>query len=89
MPQVVVPPPYRGPTQGQARIDVSGATVRECILAVEGRYPGFAELVLDGAGKVHRFVSLFVNGDEIERGDVDLAVTECDRIEILAAVAGG
>ena len=50
MPQVVVPAPYRGPTQGQGRIEVSGATVRECLLAVEGRYPGFAEQVFDGAG---------------------------------------
>ncbi len=89
MPQVVVPAPYRGPTQGQARVDVSGATVRECILAVEGRYPGFAEQVFDGAGKLHRFVSLFVNGDEIEREALDRSLSDADRIEILAAIAGG
>ena len=34
MPQVVVPPPYRGPTLGQERIDVAGATVGECLEAV-------------------------------------------------------
>jgi molybdopterin converting factor small subunit len=93
MPQVVVPPPYRGPTQGRARIEVSGATVRECLLAVERRYPGFAEQVFDGAGKVHRFVSLFVNGDEIEREiereALDRPLSDADRVEILAAIAGG
>ena len=89
MPQVVVPHPYRGPTRGQARIEVSGATVRDCLLAVEGRYPGFAEQVFDGAGKLHRFVSLFVNGDEIERDAVDRPLSDADRVEILAAIAGG
>ncbi len=89
MPQVVVPAPYRGPTQGQGRIEVSGATVRECILAVEGRYPGFAEQVFDGAGRVHRFVSLFVNGDEIGREARERPVRVSDRVEILAAIAGG
>ena len=89
MPQVVVPPPYRGPTQGQARIDVSGATVRECLLAVERRYPGFAEQVFDEAGKVHRFVSLFVNGDAIGRDALDRPLSDADRVEILAAIAGG
>jgi molybdopterin converting factor small subunit len=89
MPQVVVPAPYRGPTRGQGQIEVSGATVRECILAVEGRYPGFAEQVFDGAGRVHRFVSLFVNGDEIGREALDRPLSEADRVEILAAIAGG
>jgi molybdopterin synthase sulfur carrier subunit len=89
MPQVFIPPPYRGPTQGQAEIEVAGATVRECLLAVEHRYPGFAEQVFDEAGQVHRFVSLFVNGDKIGREAVDQTLTEADRVEILAAIAGG
>jgi sulfur carrier protein ThiS len=89
MPQVVIPPAYRGPTQGQARIEVSGATVRECLLAVESRHPGFAEQVFDGGGKVHRFVSLFVNGDEIGREALDRPLSDADRLEILAAIAGG
>jgi len=89
MPQVVIPPPYRGPTRGQARIEVSGATVRECLLAVENCYPGFAEQVFDRAGKVHRFVSLFVNGDEIGREALDRPLSDADQLEILAAIAGG
>ena len=67
MPVVVVPPPYRGPTAGEGEIRVRAATVRACIEAVEARYPGFLPQVLDAHGRVHRFVNLFVNGDEIER----------------------
>jgi molybdopterin converting factor small subunit len=89
MPQVVVPPPYRGPTLGKERIEVSGATVRECLLAVGDRYPGFTEQVFDEAGKVHRFVSLFVNGESIGREALDQPLADADQVKILAAIAGG
>lgn len=89
MPQVRVPPPYRGPTRGQGRIDVDGRTVLECIEAVEQQYPGFRDQVMDAEGHVHRFVQLFINGEEIDRADLAMAVDEGDSVEILAAIAGG
>ena len=66
---VVIPPPYRGPTQGADRVDVAGATVHACIEAVEARHPGFGPMILDASGRVHRFVKLFRNGDQLQ-GDV-------------------
>jgi molybdopterin converting factor small subunit len=89
MPQVFVPPPYRGPTFGQERIDVAGATVGECVEAVCARFAGFRELIFDASGGVHKFVTLFVNGDEIARTALDTPVGGSDRVEILAAIAGG
>ena len=89
MPQVQIPPPYQGPTQGQGRIDVEGRTVLECIDAVETKFPGFRDQVIDAAGDVHRFVQLFVNGDEIDRGALHTPVEPNDSVEILAAIAGG
>jgi len=89
MPQVVIPPPYRGPTLGQERIEVAGGTVGECLEAVGKRFAGFSELIFDGAGRVHKFVKLFVNGDEIERSALDQPVGSADEVEILAAIAGG
>lgn len=89
MPHVVIPPPYRGPTGGLDRIAVEASTVRECIQAVGARYPGFAEQVLDAQGRVHRFVNLFVNGEEIARDAVDTPLGAEDQVEILAAIAGG
>ena len=89
MPIVKIPPPYQGPTRGQAEVQVEGATVRECIEAVGREFPGFAEQVFDASGAVHRFVTLFINGDEIDRAEVDTAVAPTDEVEILAAIAGG
>lgn len=89
MPQVEVPSRYRVPTKGESSIDVEGRTVRECIDAVEARYPGFRELIVDGKGEVQRFVRLFVNGEQLARDGLDTAVSEDARIAILVAPAGG
>jgi molybdopterin converting factor small subunit len=89
MPEVHIPPRYRGPTHGERRVEVRGSTVRECIEAVDSRYPGFGELVFEANGNIRLFATLFVNGEELERGAGDTQVAERDRIEILAAVAGG
>ncbi len=89
MPYVIVPPPYRGPTQGRGEIEVEGATVRDCLDAVGSRFAGFAEQLFDAEGRVHGFVNLFVNGEEIDREALDMALADADRVEILAAIAGG
>jgi molybdopterin converting factor small subunit len=89
MPVVKVPPPYQGPTLGRGSIEVEGSTVRACIEAVGEEFPGFLEQIFDDSGAVHRFVTLFVNGDEIDRREVDKPVAPTDEVEILAAIAGG
>ncbi len=89
MPMIEVPPRYRGPTRGLDLIEVNADTVRTCIDAVESRYPGFGELILDHEGNLRRFVTLFVNGEAIARNAVDTPVAETDHVQILAAAAGG
>jgi molybdopterin converting factor small subunit len=89
MPVVKIPPPYRGPTRGAGAIEVAGATVREALEAVDAGHPGFADLIFDGAGSVHKFVTLFVNGQEIAREAVDAPVAAGDEVDVIAAIAGG
>ena len=89
MPSVIIPPPYRGPTQGESEVAVSARTVRECLQAVESRYPGFGELVFAADGGLPRYVKLFVNGEVLDPGDLDRGVSDGDAVEVLAAIAGG
>ena len=89
MPTVSIPPPYRGPTGGEAEIRVEGTTVLECIDAVEARHPGFRAQILDDGGGLHRFVRLFRNGEPLERDPLATAVGASDEIQVLAAIAGG
>lgn len=89
MPVVLVPTAYRAPTRGVGEVPVEGATVIDCLLAVEAQYPGFRELVLDDDGRLHRFVRLFVNGESLDRKNLDQPLAAEDRLEVLAAIAGG
>jgi sulfur carrier protein ThiS len=88
MPTVIVPAPYRGPTRGEGEVPVEGSTVRACLEAVERSHAGFLAQVVDGSGQVHRFVRLFVNGAPVA-GGLDAPLTGSDRLEIVAAIAGG
>ncbi|MFP6563203.1 MAG: MoaD/ThiS family protein [Myxococcota bacterium] len=89
MPTVSVPGAYRGATRGESEVEVEASSLRGCIEAVEAAYPGFQELVFDGQGALHRFVKLFVNEEEIAPAELDRAVGEGDRVDVLAAIAGG
>lgn len=89
VPIVEVPTRYRGPTHGADLIEVDADTVRGCIEAVEAKHPGFGELILDRRGNVRRFVRLFVNGELIDRDAAGAPVAAGDRVQILAAAAGG
>lgn len=89
---VLIPVIFRGPTQGEARIDTPMDTIGACIDAVEEKFPGLRELVMDPqSGGIHRFVQITLNGEMLERTPEVLAtaVSATDEIEILSAIAGG
>jgi len=89
MPTVFVPTAYRGPTAGTAEVEVDPGSARACLEAVDAQYPGFGDLVFDKQGGLHRFVKLFVNEVQLEADPLDANVGEGDRLEVLAAIAGG
>lgn len=89
MPKLRIPPAYRGPTGGQEMLEVTGASVGACLDAAEARFPGLRAQVVAEDGSVHRFVSLFVNGERLERDALETAVRPEDEIQILAAIGGG
>ncbi len=89
MPRVKIPPPYRGPTGGRAIVRVDGLTVGDCLAALAESHPGLGELLQEPGGALHRFVTVFVNGDEVERSALDTPVGDSDEVEILTALAGG
>jgi hypothetical protein len=85
----VIPPPYRGPTRGLEHVEVPAGTVAACIEAVEARHPGFRVQILDDAGRLHRFVRLFRNGEQLGGDVLGVEIGPDDRLEVLAAIAGG
>ena len=66
-----------------------GSTVRELLDDLEGRYPGFKDILVTD-GQLHRFVNIYLNDEDIRFLDkLDTPVKEGDTLSILPALAGG
>jgi molybdopterin synthase sulfur carrier subunit len=86
---VRIPTPLRSLTGGNEQVEVSGATLREVIEALEKQHPGIKDRLLDEKG-VRRFVNIYV-GDEDSRflDGLDTKLSSGVEISIVPAIAGG
>lgn len=91
MPIVTIPTAFRGTTHGASHVEVPPGTIKSCLESVGAGAPGFLELCLDADGNAQRWLKFFVN--EVQIADsvdaLQVEVGEDDRLEVLAAVAGG
>lgn len=77
-------------TGGHKALDASGGNVREVLDDVEARYPGFRAQMYGPDGKLHRFVNVYLNDEDIRyTGGVDTPLKHGDVLDILPALAGG
>jgi MoaD family protein len=75
---------------GAATVTADGATVGEVFSALIAEYPGLAENLVDDDGKLHKFINVYRNDDDIRYLDqLDTKLADGDVISILPAVAGG
>lgn len=89
MPVVRIPSVLRKHTEGAAKVDASGRTVREVIDEVVTRYPALREQLLD-SGDVRGFVNVYLDDEDIRYLDgLDTNVEETSEVAIMPAVAGG
>jgi len=86
---VRIPTPLRSLTGGNEQVEVSGATLREVIDALEKQAPGIKDRLLDEKG-VRRFINIYV-GDEDSRflDGLETKLTSGTEISIVPAIAGG
>ncbi len=90
MPTVYIPTPLRRLTGGQSKVEVEAETIRELVQALEERYPGIGDRLLDDAGQVKRFINVFVNDAEIRTlQGLDTPLRSQDQVSIVPAMAGG
>lgn len=90
MATVYIPTPLRRLTAGQRQVEASAPTVAALVEELDRRFPGFRAELVDQEGKLHRFVNVYVNDEEIdELQGVDTPLREGDRVAIIPAMAGG
>lgn len=87
---VRIPTPLRTYTQGAAEVEVSGATVRELLAALEQQFPGLGPKLVDEKGAVRRYVNIFVDDEDIRfLQGADTPVTATTQVSVIPAIAGG
>ena len=90
MPTLRIPTQLRPLTGGAGEVTVDGSTVGEALKALDAAHPGFGERLFDEAGKLRRFVNVFVADEDIRFLDgLETPVEDGTTVSIIPAVAGG
>jgi molybdopterin synthase sulfur carrier subunit len=87
---VKLPAILRKHAGGAALVDADGATLRDLFADLESKYPGVTKSILAEGGGLHRFVNVYVNGEDVRYlGSLETVLKGGDTVSILPAVAGG
>jgi molybdopterin synthase sulfur carrier subunit len=88
--KVRIPATLRRLTGGQEVVTAEGSRLKDCIEALEARFPGLKERLVDEAGQLRRFVNVYVNGEDVRfLQGLDTVLKPGDEVSIVPAVAGG
>lgn len=88
--KVRIPTPLQKLTQDQAEVQVSAKNVKELLDALEKNYPGIKGRLCDDAGRVRRFVNLYLNEEDIRfLNQESTQLKDGDEVSIVPAIAGG
>ena len=75
---------------GAKSVTSEGATVGELLANLDAAHPGFKEQITGEDGKLHRFVNIYLNDEDIRYLDaLNTPLQDGDVISILPALAGG
>ncbi|MFF4651767.1 MoaD/ThiS family protein [Streptomyces sp. NPDC001380] len=87
---VRIPTILRTYTGGAAEVTAEGATLAEVVEDLEASHTGIRARLLDDAGKLRRFVNVYVNDDDVRFADgLGTATPDGAGVSIIPAVAGG
>ncbi len=90
MAQFRIPGPLRRLSGGQNTVDVEAGDLATAIEALDARYPGFKDRLLDEKGELRQFVNVYLNDEDVRLGaGLGAKVQAKDEISIVPAVAGG
>ncbi|SDU79981.1 Molybdopterin converting factor, small subunit [Microlunatus sagamiharensis] len=87
---VRIPTILRTFTGGQNEVEASGHTVAHVLESLDADYPGIKDRIVDGEGKLRRFVNVYVGDDDVRFvGGLEAEVADGAKVSIIPAVAGG
>jgi len=86
--EVRVPPLIQKVTGGAKSLNASGGTINELLRNLDEHYPGFSREIRDESGKLHRFVNIYLNDEDVRvLNSLDTPLKDGDVVSILPAMA--
>ncbi|HET6637032.1 MAG TPA: MoaD/ThiS family protein [Streptomyces sp.] len=87
---VRIPTILRTYTGGRSEVQAEGENLGEVLSDLEKNHTGISARVLDDAGKLRRFVNVYVNDDDVRFAEgLQTATPDGAGVSIIPAVAGG
>ncbi|WP_131740323.1 MoaD/ThiS family protein [Actinomadura roseirufa] len=87
---VRIPTILRTYTGGEAEVKAEGDTLRAVVTDLEANHAGISARILDDAGKIRRFVNVYVGDEDVRFAEgLDTPTPAGTQISIIPAVAGG
>lgn len=87
MATVLIPPAMRTLSDGEARLEAQGATLRQVIRDLGERYPQLTSRLVED-GRIGRGLTIAINGNVVSTGLIE-PVPDGAEIVILPAISGG
>ena len=88
--EVRIPTILRTHTGGAKTVEGSGNTLGALVDDLDSQHPGLKNRLVTEEGKLHRFVNVYVNDEDVRFiGGLEAELKDGDAVVILPAVAGG
>ena len=88
--KISIPTPLRRLTEGNAVVEVSGATVGSALTILLARYPSLKQQLYTEDGRLRSFVNLYLNDEDVRYLDREnTPVKTGDVLSIIPSIAGG
>ena len=87
--KVQIPQAMRQHADGNAAVDLSGATIKDVLDALSQKFPNISGRIFEN-GQVRRFVNIYLNDEDVRYLDnLQTPTKDGDELSIIPAVAGG
>lgn len=87
---VRIPTPLQKLTKNQAEVKANASNIKGLVEDLEKNFPGIKERICDEAGKLRRFINIYVNEEDVRFLQRDQTpLKDGDEVSIIPAIAGG
>ena len=85
-----IPPPLQKFTDGKNSIELEASSLSEALSSLDKSYPGFKKSILSDTQEIKRFVSIFVDNENVQYLEgLKTKLESKSSVVILIAMAGG